>query len=234
MKTDFTVNKSMKTTLSLAIACAAAALIVPDLRSESANDDHKLKQPLLDLNAYNAEHWIYNDLDRAREEARRTGRPIFVTFRCVPCTACKSFDAEVASGSEVIKQLAAEKFISLRQVEMKGVDLNLFQFDHDLNWAAMFINAEGYVYGRYGTQSAKGPNAYNSIASLEKAMRRVLALHKDFPDNNAALAGKLGKKRDYSNALEMPGMDQKEILAGPTQRDNCIRCHMIHDESQTR
>ncbi len=191
--------------------------------------DNPLKQTLTDLNAYYADHWIYNDLDAAKAEARRSGKPIFVTFRCVPCKSCKSFDAEVANGSEVIKKLAQEKFVSLRQVEMKGVDLNLFQFDHDLNWAAMFINADGVIYGRYGTQSAAGPDAFNSIESLEKAMRRVLALHQDYPANKASLAGKRGANRPYSTALEMPGMENKDKLRGPTQRSNCIHCHMIHD-----
>ena len=88
--------------------------------------DNPLKQTLTDMNAYHANHWIYNDLSAAKAEARRTGKPIFVTFRCVPCNACKSFDAEVANGSDIIRKLAKEKFVSLRQVEMKGVDLSKF------------------------------------------------------------------------------------------------------------
>ncbi len=191
--------------------------------------DNPLKQTLTDMNAYYANHWIYNDLAAAKAQARRTGKPIFVTFRCVPCNACKSFDAEVANGSDVIKKLAQEKFVSLRQVEMKGVDLNLFQFDHDLNWAAMFINADGAIYGRYGTQSADGPDAFNSIESLEKAMQRVLELHAAYPSNQSSLAGKRGKDRGYRTALEMLGMKNKDKLRGPTHRGNCIHCHMIHD-----
>ena len=191
--------------------------------------DNPLKQTLTDMNAYHANHWIYNDLSAAKAEARRTGKPIFVTFRCVPCNACKSFDAEVANGSDIIRKLAKENFVSLRQVEMKGVDLNLFQFDHDLNWAAMFINADGTIYGRYGTQSADGPDAFNSIESLEKAMQRVLKLHADHPNNKQALAGKRGKDRGYRTALEMPGMLNKDKLRAPTHRGNCIHCHMIHD-----
>jgi len=31
-----------------------------------------------------AEDWIRNDLERAREIAARTGRPMLVVFRCVP------------------------------------------------------------------------------------------------------------------------------------------------------
>ena len=81
---------------------------------------------------------IYNNIDAARAEAKRTNKPLFVTFRCVPCHACKGFDA------------------------------------------------------------------YNSIASLEKTMRRVLALHEDYPNNKNGLAGKLGKPKPYKTALEMP------------------------------
>ncbi len=32
--------------------------------------------------------WIYNDLPRARSEAARTGKPMLVIFRCIPCEAC--------------------------------------------------------------------------------------------------------------------------------------------------
>ena len=87
---------------------------------------------------------------------------------------------------------------------MKWVDLSQFQFDYDLNWASMFVNADGTVFERYGTQSAAGADAYNSIASLEKTMRRVLAPHEDYPNNKNGLAGKLGKLKLYKTALEMP------------------------------
>ena len=138
----------------------------------------------------------------------------------------------MAKGSELIATLAQANFVALRQVEMKGVDLAQFQFDYDLNWAAMFINADGTVYGRYGTQSAQGPDAFNSIASLEKAMLRVLALHADYPKNAAALAGKHPPAKPYKTALEMPGLKRKEQLRGPTVRGNCIHCHNIHDAEQ--
>ena len=116
----------------------------------------ELQKAINDLHVLGQDFWMYNNLAGAIEQARVSNRPIFVTFRCVPCKACAGFDAEVAKGSEGIRKLAQEKFVSLRQVEMKGVDLSQFQFDHDLNWAAMFLNADGTVYARYGTQSAAG------------------------------------------------------------------------------
>jgi hypothetical protein len=189
----------------------------------------KLLDVLQDENARDADFWIYNDLAAARAEAKRTDKPLFVTFRCVPCADCKGFDAEVAKNNQRIKHLTQEAFVAVRQVEMKGVDLSQFQFDYDLNWAAMFINADGTVYARYGTQSAKGADAYNSIESLEKTMRRVLALHKNYPANKVTLAGKLGKPKPYKTALQMPGMKHRSKLAGSTARNNCVHCHNIHD-----
>ena len=189
----------------------------------------KLLDVLQDENARDADFWIYNDLAAARAEAKRTDKPLFVTFRCVPCADCKGFDAEVAKNNQRIKHLTQEAFVAVRQVEMKGVDLSQFQFDYDLNWAAMFINADGTVYARYGTQSAKGADASNSIESLEKTMRRVLALHKNYPANKATLAGKLGRPKPYKTALQMPGMKHRSKLAGSTARNNCVHCHNIHD-----
>ena len=92
---------------------------------------------------------------------------------------------------------------------MKWVDLSQFQFDYDLNLAAMFVNADDTVYARYGTQSAAGANAYNSITSLEKTMRCVLALHEDYPNNKNGLAGELVKLKPYKAALEIPGMKHR-------------------------
>jgi len=204
--------------LGLAFAGDAPIAPMPSLRAV-LNDEH----------AEGAEHWVYNDLEKARAEARKLNRPIFVTFRCVPCKACSGFDAEVAKGSELIKTLAMTHFVALRQVEMKGVDLSQFQFDYDLNWAAMFINADGTVYGRYGTQSADGPDVFNSIASLAQAMMRVLKLHGEYPKNAASLAAKRGPTKPYKTALDMPELANKEQRLGPTERKNCIHCHNIHD-----
>ena len=214
--------------MKLRLFCSLLELGMMNAQYLPAQD---LKSRLQDQHASGAAaaHWIYNDLDAAMVAARKADKPIFVTFRCVPCKACESFDAEVARGSERITKLARESFIPLRIVEMKSVPLDLFRFDHDLNWAAMFISADGVIYGRYGTQSSKGPDAYNSIDSLEAAMRRVLVLHKNVDRYRAALAGKQPGPTDYKTALDMPGMRNREKLKRPTERSNCIHCHMIHD-----
>src|SRR5205823_5429329 len=130
---------TMRTTtilLIVAVLAPTSSLAQPAAKQTPA----QLQAAINDLHILGNDFWIYNDLPGAIAQAKATNKPIFVTFRCVPCEKCKGFDAEVAKGSEGIKKLAQEKFVSLRQVEMKGVDLSQFQFDYDLNWAAMFIN----------------------------------------------------------------------------------------------
>lgn len=218
--------------LTLTLAAAAAAARADEVSSPEAAE--KLRTAINDLHILGNDFWIYNNLTAAREQARKENKPIFVTFRCVPCKNCAGFDAEVAKGSEGIKKLAQEKFVSLRQVEMKGVDLSQFQFDYDLNWSAMFLNADGTVYARYGTQSADGPDAYNSVASLEKTMNRVLELHANYDKVRASLQAKRGADKPYKTGLDMPGMERKDKLADATARTNCIHCHMIHDAEQNQ
>ncbi|MGE4549891.1 MAG: Trx7/PDZ domain-containing (seleno)protein [Opitutales bacterium] len=195
--------------------------------------DEGLRNRIKDEHSRNGDHWIYNDIAGGFAEAKRSGKPLFITFRCVPCEACQGFDAEVAKGSEQLMKLAREKFVCVRQVEMKGVDLSLFQFDMDLSWAAMFLNADRTIYARYGTQSAEGSDAYNSLTSLKQTMDRVLSLHSRYPSNAAMLKGKTGKRLPYRTAMDMPGLKNKDKYTQRTERQNCIHCHNIHDAEQT-
>jgi serine protease Do len=211
----------MSRSLFIAILFLAASTIL--------HADDSLRERLKDANGKRSDVWVYNDIRQAMDVAKQQNKPLFVTFRCVPCKDCAAFDADVANGNEKVIALAQEKFVSVRQVEMKGVDLSLFQFDHDLNWAGMFINAEGVVYARYGTQSAEGSDAYNSIEGLVNTMQRVLELHAAYPSNLAELKAKRGAPKSATNALELPGLRNPEKYAKQTERSNCIHCHNIHD-----
>lgn len=194
-----------------------------------ADDTEALKQRLKDLNGQNGDHWIYNDIPAGFAEAKRTGKPLFITFRCVPCVDCLGFDGEVADGNEAIKQLATEEFVSVRQVEMKSVDLTQFQFDHDLNWAGMFLNADGTIYARYGTQSSDGADAFNSVKGLLATMKRVLQLHEDYPENKHLFVGKKPPQKPWATAQEMPTIHPNLRKEAQTSRTHCIHCHNIHD-----
>jgi len=96
--------------------------------------------------------WIYNDVEAGFEEAKQTGKPVLVTFRCVPCEACAQLDEEVAELDPRIQDLL-EKFVCVRVITTNGMDLSLFQYDYDQSWAAFILNADRTIYGRYGTRS---------------------------------------------------------------------------------
>lgn len=216
------LGADMKPALLILTLCTIASLAVAD-------DTEALKRRLKDLNGQSADHWIYNDISAGFEAAKRTGKPLFVTFRCVPCVDCLGFDGEVAAGNEAIKRLASEEFICVRQVEMKGVDLSLFQFDYDLNWAGMFLNANGTIYARYGTQSTEGPDAFNSVKGLATTMQRVLELHKNYPNNKQLLTGKKPSPKSWKTPNEIPTLHPNLRKEAQTSRTHCIHCHNIHD-----
>ena len=123
------------------------------------------------------------------------------------------------------------QFVNVRIVQMKDVNLAQFQFDYDLTWAGFFMNADGAIYGRYGTRSVAGPMAHNSMASLKNAMKGALELHRNYPANKASLEGKRGTEPRWKTALEIPAIRKRfrGRLTEPTGPKNCIHCHNIYD-----
>jgi serine protease Do len=61
---------------------------------------------------------------------------------------------------------------------MLDVDINLFKFDWDLTWAGFFMNAQGYIYARYGVRKEQNGETTVSLAGLRDTMKQALELHK--------------------------------------------------------
>jgi hypothetical protein len=123
-----------------------------------------------------------------------------------------------------------KQFVCVRIVHTKGLDLSLFQYDYDMSWAAMFLEADGTILGRYGTRVASGKeksDSHISLAGFRKAAERTLALHQNFPANKELLAGKRGKKPDYEVPEQIPGLDER--ATGTLKKENCIHCHMVRE-----
>jgi hypothetical protein len=186
----------------------------------------ELQQSLKDLDI--APHWIYDDLPKALAQARAEGKPVLVVLRCVPCPPGKKLDAQVMQPDRELEELE-KKFVCVRVVHNKGLDLKLFQFDYDQSWCAMFLNADQTIYGRYGTRADRGPqsDAYLTLPSFRKAMERALELHRGYPGNKAQLEGKLGKEPDYPVAEKIPGLQDR--AKGAVTRQTCIHCHMVRE-----
>lgn len=175
-----------------------------------------------------ADHWIYDDWPRAVAEARQSGRPLLVVLRCVPCPPGKALDVALMQPEPALAELE-KKFVCVRIIQANRLDLDLFQYDFDMSWAAMFMNADGTIYGRYGSRNASGPasDGLLSVAAFRRAAERAIALHANFPNNKSQLAAKTGPKGTFKTPTEIPGLTERPAEA--TQRQNCIHCHMVKE-----
>lgn len=119
-----------------------------------------------------------------------------------------------------------QDFVCVRLVKMNGVDLQLFQFDYDQTWVAFFMNADGAIYGRYGTRGGGKTNAttHISIPSLKKSMRRALELHGGYPANKVELAAKSGPPLEFRFVEDSPVKNRKEA--------HCVHCHNVREDFQ--
>lgn len=61
----------------------------------------------------------------------------------------------------------------LRLTNMRGLDLAVFDFDHDLAWTALMLNPQGKVLGRYGNPG-KGKERGHDLDGLRFAMTETL------------------------------------------------------------
>jgi serine protease Do len=111
----------------------------------------------------------------------------------------------------------ASQFVLLRIENMRGVDLDLFDFDYDLTWAALFLNADGKVYGRYGGRHPDPAVKTRSLSGLRHALSAALEAHRREPPAAEAPAPKHPRtSAEYPAARRLPP-------------DACVRCHNLNE-----
>ena len=217
----------MKTRLLLAAIIVAAA--ASTLHAETVKDREgavrKDKAAMEDDS-----RWIYNDVQRGFAEAKRTGKPLLVTLRCVPCVACMGIDASILTKPQLAPLL--DRFVCVRLINANALDLSLFQVDFDLSFSTVFFNGDGTVYGRFGSWQHQRNAQDTDTAGYARALEGVLAIHQGYPGNKASLAGKQGMTLPFRTAIEIP------LLAAKYQRDldwngkvvgSCVHCHQVGD-----
>jgi serine protease Do len=100
---------------------------------------------------------------------------------------------------------------------MRGVDLDLFDFDYDLTWMGFFLHPDGTIYGRYGGRDADSADSRLSLAGLRYALEAALARHRrtDFQSDPA-------KTKPPRTVEQYPAARRFPERA-------CIHCHQIYD-----
>ncbi len=123
-----------------------------------------------------------------------------------------------------------DQFVCVRLVECYGLDRSLFQFDSSLTMVSFFMNADGQVYGRYGSRAGRDDAELVSAEGLRAAMQGALALHRLWQQDRKAveakLVGKTAKESPWSRYEDIPLMKGRVM---PAIRDNhkCYHCHWV-------
>jgi hypothetical protein len=208
------------------LAAAALAETVPDREGAVRKDRVAMEK---------GTRWIYNDVDAGFAEATRTGKPLLVVLRCVPCMGCMGIDQEVSAENPELAPLH-EQFVCVRVINANALDLARFQFDYDLSFSALFFNGDGTVYGRYGSWKHQRDPQEKTIAGYRRALEGVLAIHRGYPANQAALAGKQGLPIPFKTPVEIPALSLRYKVALDWEGKvvaSCVHCHMIGDAIRT-
>jgi hypothetical protein len=181
-----------------------------------------------------AGYWLYNDLPGAFAEAKSSGKPIIVVLRCLPCDgeSCVRLDDGVIEASPEMRSLL-DQFVRVRIVGTNGLDLSLFQYDTDQSFAVFLLNADGTIYGRYGTRSQpeRGHDDV-TVEGMAKALEGALALHKKYPANKALLVGKRGPNPEFARPEQYPSLQTRYtslLNYDGKVVPSCIHCHMISE-----
>ena len=211
------------------IATLAATLLLSGTLAAQTREE-KVRADKAKVEA--AGFWIYNDLPQAFAQAKNTGKPIVVVLRCIPCVDCVKLDDDLVDRN-VRLQTLLDQFVRVRVVSANGLDLSLFQFDTDQSFAVFLLNADGTIYGRFGTRSDHSHWADDvSVEGLAKALEGALALHKDYPRNKASLAAKTGPAPDFPAPEQYPTLQGKygtQLNYEGNVVKSCIHCHQVGD-----
>lgn len=206
------------------------ALLLPGAANSQNPRDKKFRDDKVKVEADG--FWIYNDLPKAIAEAKEAGKPIIVCLRCVPCVECVKLDDELVDKNPAVRPLL-DKFVRVRLVSTNGLDLKLFQYDYDQSFACFLLNADGTIYGRFGTRSHRTNWLQDvSVEGLAKALQAGLELHAGYPKNKDLFTGKRGPAPLFPVPEKFPSLTGKYTDKLNFEGNvflSCIHCHQVGD-----
>ena len=219
--------------LSIAVLCSLCLVLAAT--STQGEEPKKTREQKVREDREKVEkvgYWIYNDLAKGFTVAKQSGKPILVILRCLPCEECVKLDDELMDNDPELRPLL-DQFVRVRVVGTNGLDLSLFQFDTDQSFTAFLLNADGTIYGRFGTRSHRTDWVGDvSLAGMARALEGALELHKSYPASKASLAAKRGPKPEFASPEQFPTLKEKYTSAlnySGNVVQSCIHCHQIGD-----
>jgi len=124
-----------------------------------------------------------------------------------------------------------DEFVLVRLINANTLDLSLFQFDYDLSFSVLFLNADRTIYGRYGSWEHQNDSQNRATSSLRQALEKVLKLHSGYPGNRETLVGKTGAPLAYRTPIDLPELKNfgPELDWEGKVVGSCVHCHQIGD-----
>lgn len=146
-KTSYEMKmKLLCSTLALAALGTTALVGLVGCGKSDAETVIQVDRPTRDPKAPKAASitW-YSNFDRARDEARKAGKPLMVDFYADWCTWCKELDTQVYTMPSVID--AAQDFVSVKVDSDRNPELSMKYRAESLP-LIVFMDAEGRVLHR--------------------------------------------------------------------------------------
>lgn len=171
------------------------------------------------------------DLAQAFFEARDSGRPMFVTLRCIPCQQCIDFDAAVLEGGPEITPLLRQ-FITVRLTDASLLDLRFFPVagyqDLDLSWWGYLFSSRGALYSIFGGRDHVSDKTRISIPALKNTLQRVLRHHYDGRREEWQVDGPEPTALGWSSGPDsLPGYESWLTRTSDAKPQDCIQCHQV-------
>ena len=172
------------------------------------------------------------DLEKSLFEAKLKNRPLFVTFRCLPCKQCSSFDKGVLEGGPELSPLLKE-FVTVRLTDAAQLNSAIFKFegfqDLDLSWWGYFLSPQGQIYGIFGGKDHISDSTRISIDALKNTMTRVLNYHYQPDRKKWQIDGPVPAKDKGKSPKEYPAYDKWKNHNPWVAKQACIHCHQVND-----
>ena len=110
----------------------------------------------------------------------------------------------------------AREFVRVRVTNMRGVDLDVFDFDYDLDFAVLLLSPDEQVIGRFTGRAGDDPGRYLTFPSLRYALLEALKLPRPNSSDRKSPPARIDKVENYS------AIDRLKA-------DACIHCHNVYD-----
>ncbi len=167
------------------------------------------------------------DWEAARQKAVRENKPLFVRFRCFKMPeGLAALDAQIEKptpGSRLAR-LLQNGVVPVRVGSMKGVDLNTFRFDYDLQLAGVVLDGrDSQTLARWGTRDAQSATGRISVSGLEQTLVKACATYNArTPAVSNSPAGQPLPPRTIDTAY--PAFAQSA-----RNKEACWHCHYAND-----